>query len=342
MKTKVEKKPFLICLGGGASQLPLIKAAKKKKFNLILIDKNKYCPGKKLAQFFINVSLDNSKTIIEEIQKIKIPHKLIVGVINRSSGRASLTMSKVQKKFRLNGSEPTMVQKILNKRLFIKKCVENNILVPKFYNKISKKEISRIKFPLIVKPSESVIGKKGISVVHKNTKINKAINFAKKYSVNKQAIIQKKVFGKDIVLLGAVKNRKYFDLALIDEINLIKKNIIQRHGFRHPSEYIKKKIKKNLIFLANKIIKLFKLNNTPLNLSFRVDAQNKFYLIEINLEISGELIHEKLLKFKNSSSSTFEWYLNLLILNKNTLSPKKLIKKSIRVSDKILNLKNVL
>ena len=92
--------------------------------------------------------------------------------------------------------------------------------------------------------------------------------------------------------------------------------------------------------MTHKIIKIFKLNNCPLNLSFRVKEKNKVYLIEINLEISGELIHERLIKSKNKKFNSFEWYLDVLFSNNKNLKPINFLSKIIRINDKILRVNN--
>ncbi len=163
-----KNKRILICLGGGISQIPLIKAAKKNNFQLIVIDKDKKCPGKKLAEIFLNISTYNENKIIRTLNKLIIQKKLITGVINRSSGKAIFTMCKLQKEFNLNGSDPKMIKKILNKNNFINQCIKNKVLIPETFNRnIKKGSLSKIKFPIIVKPSESKFGKKGISIVKK-------------------------------------------------------------------------------------------------------------------------------------------------------------------------------
>ena len=98
MNLSKSNKPILICLGGGISQIPLIRAA-QKNYQLIIIDKDKKCLGKKLAKIFLNISTSNDYEIIKKLNKLNIDKKLIKGVINRSSGEAILTMSKIQKNF---------------------------------------------------------------------------------------------------------------------------------------------------------------------------------------------------------------------------------------------------
>ena len=339
MKLSKTNKDILICLGGGISQMPLIKAA-KKKYQLIIIDKNKECPGKKFAKIFFNIPTNDENRIIQKLKELSINKYLIKGVINRSSGDAILTMSKIQKKFKLNGSNPQMVEKTLNKNSFTIHCLKNNILVPRIFAEESRKPISSNSFPVIIKPSVSKVGKRGISIVERKENLQQAMDLSRKYSENNSLIIQEKIDGKDIVLLGAVKNNKFLKLTIIDEINLVNNNIINRFCYRNPSKNLNLKIKNQVIKIANKIIKIFKLNNCPLNLSFRINKKNRPYLIEINLEISGELIHEKLIKTKDKGFNSFDWYLNILFLNEKNLKPLTFLNKKIMIDDKILKVNN--
>ena len=339
MKLSKINKESLICLGGGISQIPLIKAA-KKKYQLIVVDRNKKCPGKKLAEIFFNISTSDENKIIQKLKELNISKNLIKGVINRSSGKAILTMAKIQKKLKLNGSNPEMVKKTLDKKKFIIHCLRNNILVPRVFTEKMRKPIPNINFPVIVKPSVSKIGKRGISIVEKKENLHQAMNLSRKYSENNSLIIQEKIDGRDIVLLGAVRNNKFLKLAIIDEINLVNNNIINRFCYQNPSENLNIKNKNQVIKIANKIIKVFKLNNCPLNLSFRINKKKRPYLIEINLEISGELIHEKLIKTKDRKFSSFDWYLNALFLNEKNSKPLTFLHKRIKIDDKILRLNN--
>ena len=335
MKLSKINKEILICLGGGISQIPLIKAA-KKKYQLIVVDRDKKCPGKKLTEIFFNISTDDENKIILKLNNLNINKNLIKGVINRSSGKAILTMAKIQKKLKLNGSNPEMVKKTLDKKKFIIHCLRNNILVPRIFAEKMRKPIPNINFPVIVKPSVSKIGKRGITIVEKKENLHQAMNLSRKYSENNSLIIQKKIDGRDIVLLGAVKNNKFLKLAIIDEINLVNNNIINRFCYQNPSENLNIKNKNQVIKIANKIIKVFKLNNCPLNLSFRINKKKRPYLIEINLEISGELIHERLIKTNDKKFNSFDWYLNALFLNEKNLKPLTFLNKKIMVNDKIL------
>ena len=100
---KFKKNKYLIILAGGISQMPLIYVAKKLGLNLIIVDRNKDCPGKMFADIFINSSTYNHKGIILYLKKKKINKNHIIGIITRSSGMSTRTMSMLQKKYKLDG-----------------------------------------------------------------------------------------------------------------------------------------------------------------------------------------------------------------------------------------------
>ncbi len=330
MRQNKERK-YLISLGAGKSQIPLIKSAKKKGFYLIIIDKNKYAPGKKFSEIFLNISTYNFTEIKRRINNL---NKHIVGVINRSSGNAVITAAKLQKFLCLKYSEPKNLSLTLDKKKFVAHCLKYKLPVPLEFKK---KLILNKNFPVIIKPAVSKYGKRGISIVKDRSNLDYSIKIAKKYSKNKLFIIQQYVIGIDIVFMGIVKNKRIIELTFINEINQVKKNLIKRNIFKNPGSNINKNMKKRIFKVINKLIKVFNLDNTPINVSFRINGR-KLYLIEINLEISGELIHEKLIKFKRENYNSFDWYLDNLFFN-NKVNNNNFLKNKIKVSDKLLGIR---
>ena len=334
---KLKKNKYLIILAGGKSQMPLIYAAKKLDLNLIIVDRNKDCPGKMFADIFINSSTDNHEKIILYLKKKKIKKNHIAGIITRSSGRSTKTMSMLQKKFKLDGTNPNSVETVLNKNKLMSFCKNKKILAPyTLIKRVDKKIPKVVNFPLVVKPSFATIGKTGISIVENNEDWAQAISLAQKYTENKYINIEEKIEGKDIVVIGLVKNHRFSRLCIIDEMNKVVKNKILRNGYRNPSIHTSVFAEKKINLITNKIVKELKINNCPLSISLKINDSGIVYLIEINLEISGELIHEKLLKIKNKKFNSFEWYLKNLFLNSKIRTPKKFLNKSIFINDKML------
>ena len=61
----------VLFLGTGRIQVPAIRAAKKRGFKIIGIDKNNFSSGKKLCNYFFNISSNNVELIYKNIAKIR-------------------------------------------------------------------------------------------------------------------------------------------------------------------------------------------------------------------------------------------------------------------------------
>ena len=58
---KHQNKKNILLLGGGYEQLPAILEAKKFGYNVICVDKNINCVGKKFSNKFYNISIKDKK-----------------------------------------------------------------------------------------------------------------------------------------------------------------------------------------------------------------------------------------------------------------------------------------
>ena len=61
MNTKKTK--TILLLGGGKEQLPAILEAKKFGYEVVCVDKDKNCIGKKYSDFFYQISIKQTKRI---------------------------------------------------------------------------------------------------------------------------------------------------------------------------------------------------------------------------------------------------------------------------------------
>ena len=306
-------KPAAICLAAGRFQVPVIRAIKKAGYSAIVIDKNPKAPGMFEADKALIVSTYNSKKIIKKLKDIS--HNYFwKGVINRSSGPPVVTASKILRAIGLKGPDPKAARIIVNKEKLMNFCTKNKILAPKIKSIQSRRKLPNgIKFPVVVKPSLSIYGKSGISVVKKRSQLKKAVKLANKLTINNSINIEEEVPGEDVVIMGLVKNKRFLELTFLDEENYVNSSgRINRFSFVVPSKFEKTKVKIKITKIINYLIKKLKLNNCPLNVSFRV-AQKKFpHLIEIHLDLGGEFILDKLLPASSKKFNGFSWFVNNL------------------------------
>ena len=110
MSTKKYK--TILLLGGGTEQLPAILEAKKFGYNVVCVDKDKNCIGRKYSDFFYKISIKKTKKIegIFKRHKIKgitsICSDIAVPVVSYLSNKyklASLYINKLQCQLGING-----------------------------------------------------------------------------------------------------------------------------------------------------------------------------------------------------------------------------------------------
>lgn len=157
-------------------------------------------------------------------------------------------------------------------------------------------EVEKISFPCVVKPALSIVGKSGVSVVSKSEDLPSAFIEAKQNALNGWVLVEEYVWGRDVSLMGMINNSHFYPIVLMDEINVSNsRGSISGAGFALPSFLTGRPEEKSLIYMAHDIISAFDLNTALFNMSCRVADARNIWLIEIHLDLGGDLILDKLI-----------------------------------------------
>lgn len=286
----------LICIGAGNSQYPVIFEAKKLGYAIIAIDRNPSAPGFNISDEIINLSTFDADLLFQPIEKLSNKYK-ITGILNRSSGPPVITAAKLARQLKIPCYPEKSANTIVNKHLLMKACSNIGIPAPESYSIARHDKLYKTEFqyPCIVKPSLSLIGKKGVTIVNKENDLKNAMNYAFSHTKNNYIEIDEFIDGNDILLIGFVNERELVHVCLMDELNSQDLNQkIYGKGSAIPSIYNSSKLKNEIEIIAKKIIRQFKIERSPLIISFRVDNDQIPKLIEIHLDLGGDLLIEKL------------------------------------------------
>lgn len=143
----------LMILGGGANQLPLIEAAKSCGYTVVLCDYADSAPGIKLADIFYQVSIIDGDAVLEVAEKEKID-----GIVANTEA-AMKVVARVAEAMGLVGNSVKAVDILASKKSFRKMQKESGMFAPSYFEVSSldelKEKIGGMKFPVIIKPSES-------------------------------------------------------------------------------------------------------------------------------------------------------------------------------------------
>jgi len=291
---KMIKKNALIILAASESSLPLIKKA-KELHSLIVVDKNPNAPGFDFADEKVNLSTYEVNPIIRRLSQLKEKYEF-KGVITRSSGMPVITMAKIAKAFNLLGTEPSIVEKIVFRDKLMEECKMLDIPAPEHQtvNKFEDIDWNKIVYPVILKPTLGIVGKKGVRKIKNEKELIVQFKDTKEASYNGCVDIETFENGHDVGLMAfSVKGRLY-PFVLLDEINRFNKNgFVKPVGIMIPSQHDKEKLE--ICNFAQNIITKFNIDTSVFLMSCRYTHDKSIKLIEIHLDLGGDRILDDLL-----------------------------------------------
>ncbi len=297
-------KKAIICMAAGPSQVMVIKKAKEMGFKVIAVDRKPDAVGFELADEKIIISTYEPQPIINHILKLK-QYKLM-GVINRSSGPPVITSAVVSKAFDLPGIEPEIADNIVSKSKLSTICNEKNIAVPNCQSVQDLSEIvwDQIEYPCIVKPSLSLIGKSRVKIIRDKDDLTQAFQRSKKVSCDGWVNIEEYIAGHDISLMAMVRDGELLPVVLLDELNCRNDSMeFYGAGFVVPSIFSDSIEEKHILDLADDIVNKLGLRTTPFLMSCKCEKGGFPCLIEIHLDLGGDLVLDELLP----ASSSFDF-----------------------------------
>lgn len=293
MKATKLKNFAVICIAAGKSQLPVIAKAKSLGYTIVAIDQNKEAPGFKHADYKIYQSTYDADLIIEELDKLDKKIEW-AGVINRSSGPPVISAAKICKYFHLPGVPVESAESLVNKDQMRTACSKRNIPIPnyKIYEIDECNSESIDLLPFVVKPALSLIGKSGVSVVRTKDKIAPSIKYASENTINNKILFEEFLQGPDISLVSFVNDGQLFPICLVEEINIEKKDgTLAAKGYKTLHSDLNDWTQQ-AHDIARNIISEFNIKRSAFMISLRSDSNKNLRLIEVHLDIGGDLMIE--------------------------------------------------
>lgn len=306
---------YYISLGTGYNQLPLILAAKKKNLFVIGVDQDDTSPGMEHCDLKILESIYNFRKIYYKINSLFLPGKIIGGYA-ASYGEALLSWGYISEKLQLHGLNRPLLERLQDKGEVRAKLAEvleadSPFAQPSFLffnGRIGKKSLNEIGFPLIVKPRTGH-GKKNIMEIPNEKEFKKVMtkkNLTQKKLAGVPWILEEKVEGDEITVIGFVQNFQFIPIAITDKITSSKAPFIElEHRFPSQHQSLLEKIK----LAHNIIIDAFQITDTPLVSEWKV-RDNELLLIEVSPQIPGEFLGNVVIP----KALSYDYYGNLLEL----------------------------
>ena len=306
----------IICLAGGASQLPLIKVAKEAGYAVIVVDRNPDAPGFALADEKVIESTYATAEVLSALHTLEKRYQYC-GLVARTSGPALKTAAAISEEFRLPGLSSDIIPLATEKSKLREFCEEHGILMPRGQKVTQVKDIApTLSPPLIVKPDLPLIGKKNIRVVWETKYLVAALNSAVQSSGNGSAEVEEYIEGIDVSILFLLKYGQVKIIKYWDELNgITTTDHIKAIGVSVPSVIECHDVTDKLKSVAELFGQEFAQINTLIILSFRVDFSGNPYLIEMHGDLGGDLIADILLPAANPEFNYFDIVLDVSLDN---------------------------
>ena len=177
----------LMILGGGPNQIPLIKAAKKTGYYVVLCDYSDSAPGVALADELCLVSIMDKEGVLQATRE-----KQVDGVISNSEPAMPI-VAYVGNALDLPSNDYATVAAMTNKYAFRSLLKEKGFAVPDFgmAKTFSEAEalFHRLRKPVMVKPAASS-GSRGVVKVSDLALLKEVFDEAQRYSRNDLVILE--------------------------------------------------------------------------------------------------------------------------------------------------------
>lgn len=314
------KKKVLV-LGGGLLQVPLIKLAKQKEFQVFLADYYENPPGKKYCDRSRQISSTSIEDNYKYVSDEKIDYIMTVGTDQPVYVAASVSEA-LGLPFPINEEQGKMA----TNKLYMKTAmVEHEIPTAKFrvFSRSEDIDLQNLNFPLVMKPVDSQ-GQRGIFVL-KGTEeldnIRQLFEVSKGYSLSDSVIIEEFCPGDEITVNCWVKDGKAFILLITDRLHFddsIALGVCQQQRFPSvaASGYEEK-----IQSISQKIADAFKIKDGPLYIQMVVGREGPV-VIEFGYRIGGGFEADVIPL--QTGIDILELYFTLVTEQKNNFQPEKI------------------
>ncbi|PMG83496.1 ATP-grasp domain-containing protein [Vibrio breoganii] len=276
----------LMVLGAGIYQLPLIKMAKEKGYEVVVISPSGNYPGISLADKFYDIDIRDKEQILSIAKQLGI-----VAIVTCGSDVGVGTIGYVNDQLGLTGIEELSSSHCTNKIEMKKNFERHGISTARF--KVCKTLQDAVnfnadnEFPLIIK-APNLSGSRGIYIVENIDQLKAGVENILALGVSEQFLIEEMLVGEEI---GAevVSVSGEYKVLIHDRVNYRAKTDIPI-GHIFPTSLSKDVIRK-VERLLEKTVQKLNINNTVCNADIMI-VDDEPFIIEIAGRIGATCIPE--------------------------------------------------
>ena len=283
----------LMILGGGPNQIPLIEAAKKNGYYVVLCDYSEAAPGVALADELCLVSIMDKSGVLQVARE-----KQIDGVISNSEP-AMPVVAYVGNALGLPSNDYETVAAMTNKYAFRTLLKEKGFAVPDFFAAQTFAEAEatfhRLKKPVIIKP-EASSGSRGVKKLKELSELRKAFDEALSFSRTDRVILEEYINNSCNHIVGGdifVSDQKVVFWGLMSCLRDQENAPLVPMGKLFPAQLTLAQ-RQSIEAELSKVAEALSIRFSAINVEMMIDPHGTVYIIELNPRNGGNYIPDVL------------------------------------------------
>ena len=287
------KKPALLCIAAGASQIPVIDAINRCGYAAIGVDQSPNAVGLAGCADRIICSTHDAASILAGLESERFTSRYdIQGAVSNSSGTPQVTLAIICKTLGFPGIDPDMLN-ILNDKsrlmTFFNQC---SVPSPKVHVCSEPDKIpADIMMPVFVKPSLCHRSHTGMNRVDDRLNLPDAVHAALDVSINGKANVEEYLSGTDCVSIDFIYSGELDHVTMLEEITSGPPHYIGL-GFIAYRENTKWDVA--IIDTLKKAINVLDIKNAYMRCGIKLCTDGTARIFEIHTGIGGDFVPELL------------------------------------------------
>lgn len=318
----------VLVLGATIANSDSIQSIKSGGYETHVLDGNKNAPGFEYADKFECIDISDKNKVLEYARNNNI------GAIIPLNEFATPSSCYASERLGLRGPSSLSAACGTDKGLMRDVWRLNNISQPTYIvfekNSFNYLNIDTLDYPLIIKPTLTGGGGRGISIIESKNSLKDSFQHASKFSLNDRYILEDFISGTELTIDGYMYDSKFYLTALSDKF---KPESVHRvaTSLYFPAN-IEEETKKIVFDLVEKSSKALGLNNCAIHAEVILKDDKSCYMVELGLRGGGGHLFGSIIKLHSGIDAPLQ--LANILLNNN---PSILTTKNKNVIYRFLN-----
>jgi len=274
----------LLVLGGGSSQIGIIKEAKESGHTVYVSDYLADAPGKEEADEAFSISTFDVAGCLQLAR-----HLAVDGIVTVGTDQPVYTVAKVAEELGLPSfiSADTALA-VTNKRIMKKVLREHDIVTPRFTflaENFQDVDLAMLKCPLVIKPVDSQ-GQRGVYFLENSAEVRSYLPLTLSHSREKVVLLEEYYENGEITVSGWVEEGQTYLISITDRISFrsgASLGICNAHQF--PSRFLDSHYEE-INNTTQQVVKGFGIRNGPIYFQMLVGKEG-VKVNEISCRIGG-------------------------------------------------------